>query len=483
MRCIISALVLALCLSCASGSSESNAALQPYDLESRRVFVDGDKLVDIAGRQVVLRGVNVGGRAKLPPFIPFDFDESRDFQAQSDTFFDRVRALGAGVVRLTLSWEGLEPERGTWNLDYLDQYTAMMNSAHERDIAVIVDFHQDAFARAICGDGFPLWTVPDEIVADAPDPCPPFPAWGLVYLDPTSAANRAFQRLWEDRDGLQDDFERFWRFVASSLASHPALAAFEIINEPPAGTESVETFEVDVLPAFYDRIGAAIVEEAGAETTLMLDGRAGDALGTINDLLVRPDLPAVVYAPHFYDPIVAVNAPMTDPDRVAQGVRNTLAAGARLGAPVILGEFGAQNTYPSKGDYLRVIYEALDASLAHGAMWDVTQSGTLWNGENFSALAADGSERDWVGEIDRAVPRAVSGEIVRFDFDPDAVAFDLEVTSAGDLVSEIYLPVRHFGDEPGIEISGEARWRWLPDRSLLLVQAEPGTSYSVHASR
>lgn len=462
----------------------ADPAIERPVLDRATLHVDAEVLRDALDRQVLLRGVAVGGRSKLPPFYPFDVNETEAFEAQADDFFGRIADLGAGAVRLGFVWEALEPTRGTIDEVYLGRYVAMLDAAHAHDLGVIVEFHQDLFSRALCGDGFPLWATTEAIDAQKPDPCPGFPDWGLAYLDATSAANQAMQRLWDNEDGLRDDFVSVWRRVASATKDHPATLGFEILNEPPSGTGDRELFEAEVLPAFYEVVGAALREEAGDEPIIVLDGRAGDALGTVNERFAKPALTGLVYGPHYYNAFtVGLGLERVDAEAVHRDVGNLLALAHTWGAPGLLGEFGIPNTNAVKREYLAEVYDALDVQLAHAMQWDVTRTdGVLWNGENFSALNPDGSERDWVGVMDRPVPRAVAGRIVAVHWDEAAADLVLDLADMTEGVSEIYLPARHLGAVPAIEVDG-ADWRWDEAAQLLLLRAEPGASVQVRAGR
>jgi hypothetical protein len=67
-----------------------------------------------------------------------------------------------------------------------------------------------------------------------------------------------FDRLWNNTDGLQDSMEEMWRRVAAQLGSHPAVAAFEVMNEPASSNRWNDEMDGTVLPAFYERMGRAI---------------------------------------------------------------------------------------------------------------------------------------------------------------------------------------------------------------------------------
>ena len=110
-----------------------------------RLHADSGWLRDDAGRIVLLRGANVSGRSKTPPFVPFD----------DPRWFDPLQDWGMNAIRLLVTWEGIEPERGRYDRSYLERVASLAREAGERGLAVVVDFHQDLYARAFGGDGAP----------------------------------------------------------------------------------------------------------------------------------------------------------------------------------------------------------------------------------------------------------------------------------------------------------------------------------------
>jgi len=71
---------------------------------------EGMRFVDNAGREVILRGVNAGGRSKLPPFFPFE--PVPDFNTALEKYADGIQSMGFNVVRLLIIYEAAEPTRG-----------------------------------------------------------------------------------------------------------------------------------------------------------------------------------------------------------------------------------------------------------------------------------------------------------------------------------------------------------------------------------
>lgn len=443
---------------------------------SRRLTVEGTRLLDGLGREVVLRGVNVGNRAKMPPYLPFDLKPGESVEAAADDFFGRIAALGSDAVRLTFAWEAYEPTRGEYDAAYLARYRLLLDAAHAHGLAVIVDFHQDAFASAFCGDGFPLWAL-GPISHGAPHYDCGFPMWAIPALFSFTSVSASFDRLWNDTDGLQDAMEAAWRQVASALAPHPAVAAFEVMNEPAPGSVAADTFDGVVLPAFNARMGRAIQEAAGATVPVLWDARINTAAPS--SALRPPPLSGAVFAPHYYEPLATLGFPFVIEGSIKGDLTAQLAARERWNMPVLIGEFGVPNGNWAKAAYLDFVLDTLDSLRGHAMMWDVSASATQWNGESFSALNPDRTEQPWVPAFVRPYPRAVAGTIAAFGWDANARRFTLDVTAATDGVTEISLPVRHLGASPRISVVGAIASQWVAARELLLVTAAPGASYRV----
>src|SRR5438445_8674139 len=84
--------------------------------------VDGTQLRDSAGAAVMLRGVDVAGNSKVPPF-----------RAVSDPAqLDPLPRWGMNVVRLLFTWEAYEPQPGAYDAAYLDYYVATAKAAAAR---------------------------------------------------------------------------------------------------------------------------------------------------------------------------------------------------------------------------------------------------------------------------------------------------------------------------------------------------------------
>lgn len=442
------------------GDGDGGAPVAPA-LDTMRLAIDGRALRDDLGRAVTLRGVNAGGRAKFPPFFPFAFAESGfpgqedapPFEAAAGAYFDRVVAWGGNAVRLPFTWEAVEPTRGAYDETFLDRYEAMVESCAERGVRVIVDMHQDVYARPYCGDGFPLWSLP-EPVPETPDDCS---MWFIGYIQ-AGPVQDAFDRFWQNEDGLRDAFGAMWREMAARLWPHDNVAGFEIINEPGWGTMNEDEFERDMLTPFYGEMAAA-VREVAPGAPIFFDATGFDAIEAMTAVEL-PDGGDMVFAPHYYSPALYFGGAV-DPADVAEAIGRWEALAAKWGVPALLGEFGAQRELDVAVEYVRANFDALDAFAMHGTLWEYSATPDEWNAEGMSIVDAGGEETVVAAEVVRAYPRAVAGDLSSFTYDAVARAGTLAWAAEAGGVTEIAAPARLYPE--GVDavldgVAGAAEW-------------------------
>ena len=455
-----------VCFSFAACGSDEK--LKPAELTSMRVTVDGPRLLDELGREVILRGVNAGGRSKFPPFIPFDFTEST-FEQALDEYLDRVESWGHNVVRMPFSWEGLEPERGTYDQAYLGRYQAMVDAAAVRGLRVIVDFHQDVFARPYCGDGFPFWTLPQP-VPDMPEDCTD---WFMQYFDGEDVRG-AFDRFWSNQDQIRDAFADMWRHVAKELWPREGVIGFEVINEPASGTAEEEAWMPQVLTPFYSEMALVIREEAPG-APVFLDS-SGISATTAETTLERPQGPGLIFAPHYYDASVAMGS-WSGADPVEM-IGRWKAKADEWEVPCILGEFGVPRSEPRADEYLWATYNAFDTLLMHATIWEYSHSAVDWNDESMSIVDVGTGERSYASEVIRAYPAAVAGTIVSFEYNAGRRSGTLVFDATAGGLTEIAVPERLFSDIH-VQIDCSADWAHDHAAQRLLVKTNNTASCTV----
>jgi endoglycosylceramidase len=415
----------------------TNLCAAPARPESLALHTDHGLFRDAQGREVRLRGVNAGSRSKFPPFVPFAFGDAdaqrRSFEVALADYFDRVVDWGLNVVRLPFTWEAVEPVRGQYDAAFLARLDALIAAAGERGVRVIVDMHQDVFARPYCGDGFPLWTMADPATPMAQD-CS---QWFQAYF--SSAAMRTdFDRFWSGADGLMTAFEAMWTMIATRYADTDAVIGYEIINEPGWGTADEDEFSETVLTAFYTRMVGVVRAVAPAKLVFIgptgFDGVFGETT------LQRPVGDGLVFAPHFYD--AGAFAGMTLPDEAAleaklAGWRDV---GVAWDVPVLLGEFGVAYDAEGAAPYMRAHWGALEALGIHGTQWEYSVTGEDWNAESMSVVDADGRDRALAAELMRVYPAAIRGSLRDWHFDRAARAAEFTLEQAANGSSSFVTP-------------------------------------------
>lgn len=227
-------------------------------------------------------------------------------------------------------------------------------------------------------------------------------------------------RLWTDRT-FWDQSVRFWVDLATALRDHPAIAAYNLVNEPAPerGTGLDEYANRDAkqawysenagtardLPALYAQIIAAI-REVDAATPIMVD--AGFYANARNFDYWPSALPddKVLYAFHMYEPYQATSSPnmkRDDPyrypgvtlpygtaeiswnrDAVADHIAAPFEWAATQGIPssrVVAAEFGCMRRWSDCGTYLSGVVDILEDHQAHWAFYSFRED--VWDGMDY----------------------------------------------------------------------------------------------------
>ena len=446
-------------------------------LDTLRLTVQSSHLRDSLGRDVLLRGVNAGGRSKLPPYFPFPFAESGAADQSNEPAFDAAlesysalpQAWGLDVVRLPFFWEALEPTAGHYDEQYLDRYAAMAERMGQRGLRVIVDFHQDVFARPLCGDGFPLWALPQ------PDMTPRTACagqWFFGYFgDPE--VNAAFDRFWANADALQGSFAAMWQHVAARLWPIRGVIGFEIINEPHNGSAVESDWAASVLTPFYAQMTDVIRAQAPGALVIVEPSARDPVDGST--VLPRPEGEGIVFSMHYY----AAGVFVSGPDKGGYDTDADLSPWGSLrdawNLPLLVGELGCKTGTQGGGRYLSANLRSLDTLLLHGTVWEYSTTQDDWNAEGMSITGYHGQETPSAEALVRAYPRAVSGTLQSFRFDPDARQGFAELEAVPG-VTEIAAPARLYPTGVDVTLAGApGQASWDAERGLLLVETlEPG---------
>jgi endoglycosylceramidase len=316
---------------------------------------------------------------------------------------------------------------------YLAEYDQILDAAWARGIYTVVDFHQDVYAEAFCGDGFPAWTL-----TNPPAPHRDCPQWGREYLgDPDVEA--AFDRFWAQGSAVQTAMLAMWDRMIARHADRAGVVGFEVINEPGWGTQQIAAFESGTLTAFYSSVVPRMRAEA-PKSLVFVDPTAfaGEAIATY---MTKPSGDGIVFAPHYY-PLTG----STHPDSVITGLTTWANVGASWNVPTFLGEFGAGQSDPNGPPFVSAHYDAMDQLGMSGTEWEYSVSADSWNGEAFGLVAADGTEYPLTQALIRPYARAVAGSSIASAFDAASRTYTLAYAPAAQGVTEVSLPARAYAN-------------------------------------
>jgi hypothetical protein len=460
----ILSIVLVAALVCGTDSGTPAVAA---DSAAPLVTVDGTRLVDAHGREVVLRGFNVSGEVKLAENGELPFANAADARRSALAMQDLT---GANAVRFLLSWDAAEPTPGTVNTAYLSKLTGQAAVFADLGFEVLFDFHQDLFSRYLfntgswyTGDGAPQWVV--NAGGYPKESCGVCVVWGQNITQNT-AVKQATYDFWHNRAlttsagslNERDEFLRHAEQVLTYLRANLTATQFAHVlgvdpeNEPYAGKydsdQDSRTWERDVLWPFFQSF-RSIMDDAGwtdrpafVEPNMFWNGNVSNETGGFLDAGVIG--PRFVFNTHFYDQAAISGVLM--PGKAGDGQESDDFAKVRdrstaLGTPAIVTEFGhplGGYTSDKAPSVDKAMYQGLD-SRNSGAQWwskastsgpvlsgtqwhwdiysgghhelmngnpdEVRTDGDAWNDEDFSSVALDSSGTAYLRQDARLLDR------------------------------------------------------------------------------
>ena len=444
--------------------SGSAASTGPYSAPG------GPYLYDRQGRIVFFHGVNAV--YKHPPYELFPAPGKPWNLSAADASL--MARLGFNVVRLGMTWSGLEPgtapandpaicgpgrpsDPHQFNQAIFDRYVARLrttvNLLGRFHIHVILDMHQDVYNQMFDGEGAPSWAVCTDGVPSVDVPG----RWSFEYA--TKAAGIAFHHFWANdvRGDLQGEYDRVWGDVARSFRSNPWILGYDPFNEPFSKSLvrfGDEHFDAQ-LECFYT--GTAHVGAASHGAPPLRCPPADPTNGVVPTILANdpshlifdePDnyasrgfptylgsmnLRHLVFNVHLYcgarSPVTGNPTDLTacarqeaHSLRVRAEDRSEMSSGPQPGGPPwLVSEFGAS----SSPALLASITANMDAHQVGWAYWSWKYYSDPTGSTAESLVMADGRLRSTARVLSRTYPEAVAGEPISFDFSPSSGVFHL----------------------------------------------------------
>jgi endoglycosylceramidase len=433
-----------------------------------RLRAEGRHFVADDGRVVLLRGVNLAGDSKVPPFDPID-DPSQ---------LDPLPGMGFNAVRLQFLWEAFEPEPGAYDDAYLARIVEVAGACGDRGLYVIVDIHQDGFSRFSargCGAGFPAWAVSPRARVETPDNGCDCRNWvARQVTDP--GFFRSTHDFYADVRGVRTRFLAMLGRATSAFASCPAVVGYDLLNEP-WGHESAE-----LDPLHEDE--AAAIRAVHPSAILFVAGHAVTGGGSQTHL-PRPRFGNFAYSPHYYMPLaIALDGWCGSTGPIDRAFANMEGKAAEWGVPLFVGEYGIGAGARRAGDYVAAVLDDLDAVLGSGAQWTYTPHWTPerrdgWNMEDLSIV--DDRLRPRANFRPRPCPQKVAGQPSLFRYrrpgPPGCPPARMELAwdaVAGLGATEVFVPSAVFPTGSAVEVSPPGAECVRDEARQLLLVRVPG---------
>lgn len=419
------------------GADVEVAAPGPYVPAVRSV---AGRLVDPAGREVLLRGVN----ARVAGIFDVTFDDGRTPLETIPPFGEAdcrflAEELGMNLLRLPVNWSGIEPERDRYDTAYLDRVFALVDTCAAHGVYTLLDLHQDAWSKEIGEDGAPLWAIvptPTQLLQG--------PLLDLSARRGSEQVLLAFQSFLADEAGLWGEYGDMAAELVRRVPKHPGAIGLELMNEPVALLQDAE------LAAFHDAMTARVRQQV-PELMVVFEP---NSLRNISDKApVRTPLPHdnAVYAPHIYTDVFEDGWASEDEGAVRQSVRLAREEATAHGAALMVSEFGHDMTTERGRRYVRTCLDAFDAVGASWALWVYEEwSQDSWGLYDPGPLETRGALRGAAADlVSRPYPVAIDGHVEALAWNPDSKTLTVTLSAAGTGEHIVSAPRRQWPD--GIE--------------------------------
>ena len=428
----------------------------------------GPYLYDSRGRVVFFHGVDAVYK-DAPYELSPDPGQPWNFSVADASLMAR---LGFNVVRLGMTWSGLEPgsappddpaicsqgpptDPHQFDRAVLDRYVARLTKTVDLlgrfHIYTILDMHQDVYNEMFEGEGAPRWAVCTNGVPSVDPPG----RWSREYG--TKAAGIAFSHFWHNnvRGDLQGQYDQVWGDVAHAFRDNRWVLGYDPFNEPfstslvrfggehfDAELECFYTGTADIgapshgarrmrCPEADPANGVVPTIESNDPSHLIFDEPDNYASRGLPTYIGPMDLPNLVYNVHIYcgarssvtgnpTDVTACAAQEEHSLAVRAADRPAMASGAQPNGPAwMVTEFGAT----SDPTLLAPITTALDARQVSWIYWAWKYYDDPTGSADESLVMANGRLRSTAYVLSRAYPEAVAGLPLRFSFSPQTDVF------------------------------------------------------------
>jgi len=462
-------------------TSKESKTIDYNNLTAKSVTINGTKFIDGFGRQILLNGMNLVNENRNENYIG---------QYANPEIFKNFKKWGFNVIRLGIIWDGLEPEPGVYNEEYLLEIDKQIKLAEENGLFVFLDMHQDLFGGKY-GDGAPEWATLDE-----EKPHITGSVWSDAYLI-SPAVQTSWDNFWKntrvsDRVGVQDHYAKAWQHVAKRYVGNHTVIGYDVMNEPFAGSvaqmympilftayaelisegadkkytpedvaimwnenrfealkkvankerfskvidavyEMNSSFESGQLQSFYQKVSNAIREVDDKKIfffnhSYFCNSGVSTALEPVKLANGQVD-PLVAYAAHGYDLLVDTDElSNSSTDRLELIFERINESSKRMNVPVLIGEWGALGgETPGRTELAHTNLKIFEKYLFSNTYW-AYGLGT----EKYSYFEA----------LIRPYPAYIAGELISYSYDTKTGKFTCRWNEKADIKAptKIYIP-------------------------------------------
>ena len=436
-----------------------------YSVDPDRPFIHADD-----GRIMILHGFNVISSGKDHPL--------RIGNLKKEDYLRLTERWGFNAVRLLVFWDGIEPEKGKYDYDYLARVKERLDWCEEAGLKVILDMHQDLYAVRFGGDCAPNWAIIDD-----GEPFEMQTPWELNYFQP--AVKAALTNFWNPEKGhpeLQEHFINAMGEAVKYLGNHPTVVGIDLFNEPTlATTDGFFNLEEKYLTPFYQK-AINKIRSINNDMWIFFEPTAfgpnqgfGSELGKLTD--PRKGNQRLVYFPHLYTLDLDVNGEyMGNPTYINLWAHIRQKEYKKFDTPMLIGEFGTGNG-PGSLEFIEEVCGMCDKVTGGWFWWDYDGSWSLWDYKN-------NKEFPKAKVLDRPYPRLIAGEKPVFGYAPEDRIFSMQMRWGPSLkltndTTEIYLPEHCWPG--GWEMNRlEGQFEWQFDKSSNLLKIIPKKEGNIH---
>lgn len=375
-RATIALIMLAFVLF-AQTQAPATAATSPAAASIGFLQTDGQRIVDETGNMVVLRGANFFG-------YEYGVGIAEKWDSHSEPDYVKMASWGFNVVRLPIAWSLIEPGSGKYDESYMGYVDRDISWAKANGLYVILDMHDNSWSPKFKyfdswhTAGVPSWAVsqyPDSNKGEAQARAD---FWSNLGPNGTPASST--------NPSLQDRFIQVWEYVASRYASEPAVAGYDLLNEPTVFSADSKInyydeskFVSQTLPTFFERVAAGIrtvdtkhmIFWEPAQVPMIWDN-PGQYLALMSTASTYVDVSNTVYSPHY--PGIGAGLSLQsyngDKARLETSLQsNILSLSGKWNQPVFIGEWGITSDGTNAAQYVHDLSDLLDKYLLSSAWW------------------------------------------------------------------------------------------------------------------